>query len=160
MKSLILYTSSHGTTEKAALLLKENLKGGADVINLKKNPRLDISGYDLIVIGSSVHIGNIPKRMKDFIEKNLDVLKSKKLGLFLCCMKENDEAKEQFETAFSKELREASISNGLFGGEFLFEKMNFLQRAIVKKVAGKTSSVFNMNDKAIRKFAKEISAAL
>jgi menaquinone-dependent protoporphyrinogen oxidase len=160
LKSLILYTSSHGTTAKAALLLQENLKGGADVINIKKKPNLDITDYDLIVIGSSIHIGSIPKRMKNFMQENLDILKSKKLGLFLCCMKEDDEAREQFETAFSKELREASISNGLFGGEFLLDKMNFIQRAMVKKVSGKTSSVFNLNDKAISKFAKEISAAL
>jgi len=160
LKSLILFTSSHGTTEKATLLLKENLKGGAEVINLKKNPHLDMSCYDLIVIGSSIHVGNIAKRMKNFMQKNLSILKSKKLGLFLCCMQEDDEAREQFETAFSKELREASISNGLFGGEFLFEKMNFIQRAMLKKVADKTSSVYNLNDKAIKKFAKEINAAL
>ncbi len=34
---------------------------------------------------------------------------------------------EQFDNAFPAELRKASIANGFMGGEFCFDKINFLE---------------------------------
>ena len=59
MKNCILFTTKHGSAEKAALLLKEKLKADTDIINLKivKNP--DISDYDTVILGASIYIGKI-----------------------------------------------------------------------------------------------------
>jgi menaquinone-dependent protoporphyrinogen oxidase len=157
MKSVILYTSSHGTTEKAANLLKDKLKGDTELINLKKNKNPDISGYDLVIIGTSIHAGNIPSSVKQYIRRNQEKMLSKKTGLFLCCMREGEEARNQFENAFPEVLRKKSVASGLFGGEFLFGKMNFLQRAIVRKVSGAEKDVSKINNDAINDFAKKLN---
>lgn len=60
-------------------------------------------------------------------------------------MFEGDKAAKQFETSFPIELREISISNGLFGGEFIFAKMNLLERTIVKKVSGVNNDVSKLD---------------
>lgn len=80
---------------------------------------------------------------------------TKHLGLFLCCMFEGEKAEQQFEATYPKELREHSSANGLFGGEFMISKMNFLERQIVKKVAGVTSDVSKINVEEIERFANK-----
>lgn len=157
MSIAIIYTSSHGTTEKAALKLKESIKGEVDLINLKDStPKLD--KYDSVIIGSSIHVGTIPSKLKKFIEANQKNLLSKRMGFFLCCMFEGDQANKQFEENYPQNLRDRSIANGLFGGEFLFDKLNFVQRMVVKKVNGATSTVNNLDFKEIQSFADKFSS--
>lgn len=153
MRTAIIYMSKHGCTRQAALLLKDRISSAdIELVDLKKsNPRFD--DYDCIIIGGSIHAGSIQKHIKDFCEQNKAVLMTKKIGLFVCCMKEGQEAKEQFENAFSEELRNHSSANGLFGGEFNFKKMNFIEKFLVKKIAKVDKSVSNLNTEAIHKFA-------
>lgn len=157
MKTAIVFSSSHGTTEKAAHLLKENLVGEVELIDLRKQPNPDIGEYNPVIIGSSIHAGSMQAKVKNFIGKNQNVLLDKKIGLFLCCMYEGDEAKKQFEKGYPEELREAAISHGLFGGEFIFSKMNFIERKIIKKISGVTSDVSKLDHDAIKKFAGEFN---
>jgi len=145
--------SKHGCTRQAAQLLKDRISSGdIEIIDLKKKkPTLD--DFDCVVVGGSIHAGSVQKGIHDFCVKNMDILKQKKLGLYLCCMKEGKEAKEQFENAFPEELRNHSSANGLFGGEFNFQKMNFIERFLVKKIAKVDRSVSNLNKDSIIKFA-------
>lgn len=153
MKTAIVFSSTHGTTEKAAHLLSEQIEGEVKIINLGKQPKQDIGEFDAVIIGGSIHAGSIQPEVKQFIERNKGVLSGKKVGLFLCCMFEGEKAQKQFEEAYPGDIRNASVANGLFGGEFLFGKMNFLQKLIVKKVSGVTSDVSNINNGEIKKFA-------
>lgn len=157
MKTAIVYSSSHGTTEKAAQLLKENLVGEVELINLKKNSDPDMGEYGSVIVGSSIHAGSIQAKVKSFIGKNLNVLLDKKIGLFLCCMYEGEEARKQYEKGYPEELRKAALAQGLFGGEFIFSKMNFIERKIIKKISGVTSDVSKIDYDAIKKFASEFN---
>lgn len=157
MKTLIIFSSSHGTTEKAAQLLKEQLIGDVEIVNLKKFPNPNLTDYDSVILGSSIYVGSVKSRVKQFLKQNHNSLMTKHLGLFLCCMYEGDKSQKQFETAYPKELRDHAISNGLFGGEFIVSNMNFFERQIVKKVAGVTSDVTNINVNEIKRFAKNFN---
>lgn len=150
--------SSHGTTEKIAKMIRAELpKQTIELINLKKNRKPKLEEFDQFILGASIHAGVIPKRMRKLMSKNSALLKSKKLGLFLCCMYEGKEAREQFENAFPKELREYAKSAKLLGGEFIFEKMNFIERAMVRKIAGTTKTISKIRVDEIKKFAKSFS---
>lgn len=158
MKTAIIYMSKHGCTRHAARLLKDSMSD-ADVclVDLKKeSPSLD--DFDCIVVGGSIHAGSIQKGIHDFCLKNKQILMTKKLGLYLCCMKEGAEAREQFEKAFPEDLRKHSSASGLFGGVFDFKKMNFIERFLVKKIAKVDKSVSSLNKEAILKFADVLSA--
>lgn len=157
MKSIIVFSSSHGTTKKAAQLLSDLVVGDVELCDLKENAQPDLEQYDCIVIGGSIHGGAIQRNVKQFIKKNDNVLLAKKVGLYICCMHEGDIAKEQFEKAFPKELRDISISNGLFGGEFIVSEMNFIERQIVKKASGVTENVSKLDERNIREFANKIN---
>ncbi len=140
MKTLIAYTSHHGATEKAGLYLKDKLEN-AEAIHLDKSNMAHLDDYDSIILGTSIHVGSIGAKARKFIQKFHDTLLQKKLGLFLCCMSDPEEEQALFDKEFPQDLREHAGARGLFGGEFNFEKMNFMERQIVKMVSGHKESV-------------------
>lgn len=158
MKSLIVYCSSHGTTEKAVRFLSESLKGEVLAVDLKREKvKFDLGHFDTVIIGGSIHVGNIQRKIKQFIRNNLDTLLERDVGLFLCCMHDGETAIEQFNNAFPQELRKNSTAMGLFGGEFLLSEMNFLEKQIVKKVSGATVDQSNLDYEAIKAFASKLN---
>ncbi|NIM16082.1 MAG: flavodoxin [Candidatus Aminicenantes bacterium] len=153
MSTLIAYATTHGCTEKAAQMLEQLLNDEVSLVNLKKRFRSDLSSFDTIIIGGSIHAGQIQGKVKRFYQEHLDTLKQKRLGLFLCCMEEGETAHKQFDEAFPAELRNHAAVTGLFGGAFDFDKMNFLQKSIVKKAAGINQSVSKIKEDNIHQFA-------
>ncbi len=152
MNTTIIYISKHGTTEKVAEKIAEKLGVQPNnLLNLRNDRNPDIENYDRVIIGGSIHAGMIQKRVKDFCEKNLQSLLQKEIGLFMCGM-QDEQFEEEFKNAFPEKLRQNSKANLFAGGEFIFEKMNFLEKAIVKKVASVDSSISNINYEAIDKF--------
>lgn len=57
-------------------------------------------------------------------------------------MEEGEVAQKQLQNAFPDELLNIAKATACFGGEFNFEKMNFFERLIVKKVAKSKSKHF------------------
>lgn len=158
MKTAIIFSSAHGTTEKASQLLKKHLKGDVDIINLKVSPNISLKDYHSIILGSSIYAGSVKSKLKQFIKQNQSALATKKIGLFICCMYEGDKAAKQFETAYPLELRELSVSNGLFGGEFILANLNFFERKIIKMIDGVTTDVSKLDVQEIQKFADRFNA--
>jgi len=156
MKTALIYISKHGTTERVAGLISERMSGGIDLINLRYEKNPDISSYDSIILGGSIHAGMVQKRLKRFCENNSELLLQRRLGLFICCM-ETDENKlnTEFENAYPPHLRQNAVAQGIMGGEFLFEKMNFLEKAIIKKISGFSDTVSNINFSAIDSFVSD-----
>lgn len=156
MKYVIIYRSLHGTTGKVAKYISEKIKPkSCDLIDLRDNRNPDLSGYETVILGGSVHTGQLNSAMKKFIQNNSDLLLTKRLGLFLCGM-EIDKADLHFSNAWPAELRNHATVRLHAGGEFLFEKMNFLERIAVKKIAGIKNNRSEINYLKIDRFASTI----
>jgi menaquinone-dependent protoporphyrinogen oxidase len=148
--------SRHGTTAKVAAELKERLgPGNTTLADFQKDPVPSLDEFDTIIIGGSVHAGTIQQELMTFCIKNKWKLLKKRLGLFMCFMNKDIQELE-FEDSFPVDLRKHAIAKGLVGGEFLFEKMNELERDAVKKVKGIDESVYKLDMEAIHKFIDEI----
>ena len=156
MKTIILYTTTHGCTKKCVNVLKDQLDDPVDVFNMKKESPADLKEYDTVIIGGSIHAGQIQRRIKTFCQKNETFLKEKKLGLFLCCMEEGETAQQQFDNAYPESLRVHATATGLFGGEFDFDKMGIVAKSIVKKVAKVEESVSKISKESISQFAQKL----
>lgn len=102
-------------------------------------------------------MGVIQKKISKFCTSNKELLLSKKLGLFICYM-QILKGEEEFQSNFSEDLRNHAIAHGLLGGEFLFEKMNFFERMIVRKIAGTNKSVSKLKSKAISEFIEKMNS--
>ncbi len=157
MNTLIVYASKYGCTERCAKSLSELIAGKTALHNLKQEKNIDPSPYDTIIIGGSIYIGQIHKEVKEFCAKNLDLLKEKKVGLFICCMRDGEEAEGQMNSAFPKQLLDLAAAIGYFGGEFNFKKMKALDKFIAKKVAKVDKDTSNIFEDNIKEFAASIN---
>lgn len=151
MKTLILYMTHHGTTRKVVEYLKTKLGTDTQSFNLENHDVPDLADYGAVIVGGSIHIGQIQTGVKRFCELHKEELLKKRLGLFICFMNK-ELGQEEFDNAYARELREHAIAHGLFGGELLFDKMNFIERFIVKMVAKQNQSQSQLDYTAIEKF--------
>jgi menaquinone-dependent protoporphyrinogen IX oxidase len=77
-KILIAYQSKYGSTKQYAEWIQKESNG--DLVNIENGDRLDLAGYDIIIIGGSVRIGKIV--IAPFIDEHWSVMKEKKVILF------------------------------------------------------------------------------
>lgn len=157
MKTLIAYATKHGAAKNCAQKLAEKLEGDVDLVNLKRRRDIDLADYDRAVIGSSVYMSRIRKEARKFCQAREDELVNMVTGYFLCCMREGEDAVEQMKENFSGELLNSAVATGIFGGEFKFDDMNFLERLIIKVVRGTDESESNIKEEEINQFAEEMN---
>ncbi len=133
MKNLILYGTTYGYTESCAKELARQLKVSTDCYNIKNVGGIDLGGYDTLILGSSVYMGQMNKGLREWISANLDSLKQKRLAFFICCAS-SDMAQKQLETNIPQELLDNSVSKECFGGLMDISKMGFMHKFITKIV--------------------------
>ncbi len=134
MNTAIVYSTKYGCTEKCAIFLKDKLSGSIDLYNLKSNINIDISTYNKIIIGGSIYAGKIRREVSEFCSANNELLKQKKIGLFICGML-HENAETEINSSYSEDLLNSAIVKEFFGGEFRFDKMKSLDKFLVKLVS-------------------------
>jgi menaquinone-dependent protoporphyrinogen oxidase len=159
MNTAIVFASKYGTTEKVAGIIAEKLQetNKVELFSLNNNPNPDISGFEMVILGTSIYAGMPSKKMKTFCKKNETVLLQKKTALFICGMypdKENQE--KEFKTAYPEVLQNNAVATGFMGGAYKFELMNYFERLIIKKIAKTTTSFERIDEKAIETFIENI----
>ena len=154
MKTLIIYASKYGCTEKCINLLKDKLHGEVEIVDIKKESIPEITLFDNIIVGGSIYIGRIQKEISQFCLNNISMLEKKNLGFFICCMNENEIAEKQINTSFPGVLLKNAVATGWFGGEFTFKKMNFLEKFIIKKISKTNKDSSKLLQQNINNFAQ------
>ena len=152
MSTLIVYATKYGFTKTCAEILAKKLGENVDIYELNSNLP-DLKKYDKVIIGGSIYAGKIRKPVMRFCTDNLNTLKGKKLGLFICGMAKEDDAQKQLESTFPQELLAVCAAKGFFGGECNYEKMNFLEKFIMKKITGSKQSQSKIAEDNITRFA-------
>ncbi|WP_239253883.1 flavodoxin domain-containing protein [Listeria ilorinensis] len=136
MKTLILYDSKYGTTERCAQHLAAQIKCDVDMQKIIPKKNYDLSDYQQIILGTPIYMGKPRKVFTEFINQHLDTLLTKRLHLYICGM-QNADAGEELKNAYPEELSRHATHKAFFGGEFIFTKMNFFEKLIVKTVTKK-----------------------
>ena len=132
MKTLIIYASKTGTTEKCAKQINTQLEDSKMVNILNKDE--DINRYDLIIIGTPIRIGMIDQKIKKFLLRNIKTLQSKKVAFFICCGF-NENWKSYYEQNIPKDLLDTAIIYDTFGGEMDIQKQKGFDKFITKMVS-------------------------
>ncbi|WKY44753.1 flavodoxin domain-containing protein [Eubacteriaceae bacterium ES2] len=135
MKTLILYASNCGYTEDCAKKLKNMLSGEIAILNIEKQAPQDLSSYDTVLIGGSIYMGQIQKKIKAFCSTNENILQEKNLGLFISCataVKDLEAIDAFYKSAFPEALLNHADCIENFGGELRMDKMKFSHRLIAK----------------------------
>ena len=160
MKTIIIYDSKYGFTEDCVTSLAGQLEGEVSIVNLCNEKIQKIDNFDNIIIGGSIYMGQIQKKIKLYCSENIEMLLTKRLALFLCCgLPEN--FLQNLKSNFPEELLTKAVATECFGGELRTEKMNFADKMItglMKKAAEKEgkSQPTQMSDN-IKKLAEIIN---
>lgn len=154
MKTLVVYASKTGTVEKCVKLICSKLSD-VKAMNIYVESE-DLKHFDLIIVGSSIRMGMIDKKIKKFLTKNMEYLKQKNTAYFICCgFSENWE--EYYKQNIPKDLLDRAIIYDTFGGEIDIKKQKGFDKLIVKIVSknmdsGRQIKILTNNiDKFIRK---------
>ena len=132
MSTLIVFSSKYGYTESCVNILSKEIKDEVTVINLKNTQNINLSKYNKIIIGGPIYMGKIQKEVKEFCLNNLEELKNKKIGLFICEMQKEKIINNQILENFPPELINIALITSHFGGELYYDKMNFFDKIIAK----------------------------
>jgi len=151
MKTIILYATKYGATAEIARRLGEQL-GGAVLHDLKQSVP-DLSGFDRIIIGSSVYAGSIRKEAKNFMTKNADLLTKKPLGLFLSSLSGEGDF---FDKNFPAHVLQHAKAKVALGGIFEPAKAGGFERFIMKKVMKTAGRIDKIDDEKIKGFAEQM----
>lgn len=154
MNYLVIYASKYGITEKAVEILRRKILEAGNhkvtTVNIKKCnvPKLD--SFDFVVLGSSIYIGNINKRLKQYIEDNRVVLLNKRTGVFICGSAPTPEAVEkEMKLSIEKKVLENAEARSFFGFGYKGEGMGFIDKETIEKEARIT-----INEETIKKEAR------
>lgn len=161
MKTIIIYATKYGYTEDCVQEMKHQLKGDVLTVNILTEKLSSLEAFDNVILGGSIYMGQIQKKLKTFCECNMNSLLQKRIALFLCCgLPENFE--QNLANAFPNEVRANAIASECFGGELRTNKMNSPDRIIsniMKKAANNKgkSEVVKMPQN-ITKLASEMNS--
>ena len=163
MRTIIFYASKHGTTAAVAKEIAEliTLDEKVEVFDIKDfNSEFipDFKAVSRFVVGVPMYAGKPLKSMRKFCEAYTFKLESRLLYLFVCGSEISPEKQQaELEAAFSERLRKVAKSVVFLGGAFHWNKMNFMERFIIKRITGRTGDMDMIRHKAVKKFAQEIS---
>ncbi len=142
MRTLIAYATKYGGTRTCAEKLSKMLPGDTDLLELSRATAADLSPYDAVIVGTSVYMGKPRKEAVSFCERNRNALLTKKLGLFLCCIQDQDKVvAQQLSMAFPQKLRMHAVAAGALGGVIEHSKLNRLDALLMKMIGGRKAKV-------------------
>ena len=136
-KSIVIYQSKYGTTERYARWIAEELNGA--IVPYSRVTLAQLENYQNIVFGGAVYIGETSGT--DFFKKYAPILKTKRLFLFTVGISDPAETGNQavIRQSLKKQIP-SDIYDRLhiyhFSGALDFETMTFAHRTIMKMIVG------------------------
>lgn len=159
MKVIIIYATKYGSTEETAKRIRSQLGAGAELCNVMTGDVPPLDGFDTVVLGGSIYAGKLQKQMTGYVDRHLPELLRKRVGIFLCAAQQTEETRlKELETAFPAQLLQHACVKDVLGFAFDFQKMGFLEKAIIKKIKGDDHSMAVYYDDKIAQFAKTVTS--
>lgn len=157
MKTLVIYSSKYGATEKCATVLKDKLGETCTLSNiaLESHPALD--EYDTIIVGSAIYAGKMRADLIKFVTSNEETLREKNIGIFLSCKDQGTEALSYISQNMPTWVIEKAFIQSAFGHEINLEKMNLIERNILKMIFKVKKSYSKIDETQIDEAVKAIN---
>lgn len=138
MKTLIIYASTYGYTSDCVKECQKKLNGEVITVDIMSDAVPPIDAADNIIIGGSIYMGQIQKKLKLYCISNLEALLKKRVALFLCCgSPENFE--ETLKASFPEDLIKKAVAKECLGGELRVDRMKLGHRMIAGFIKKETA---------------------
>jgi menaquinone-dependent protoporphyrinogen oxidase len=142
---LVCYATGEGQTAKVATYIGDTLRAAGhdpSVVDLEDAPRdLDVSTYDGVLLGASIHLGKHQDAMVQFTRDHRETLETLPSGFFEVCISaaSDDPGRQAEARRYVDEFREATgwapDTVGIFAGAFRFTQYGFFKRRLLKRIA-------------------------
>ncbi|MBM7800517.1 menaquinone-dependent protoporphyrinogen oxidase [Microlunatus panaciterrae] len=139
-KIFIPYGTTEGQTAKIADYIADVIRHyghEAELADLNESPDRIPDGYDGVIVGASIHMGEHNKRVVEFVQKNRDTLQRLPSAFFsvsLAAHGDTEEA-EGYVEHLEEETAWRPARVGLFGGALLYTHYGFVKRHMMKRIA-------------------------
>ncbi len=171
MKTLIAYSSTHGTAAECARWLEDSMTG-AEAADLKQSA-VNPQPYDLVILGSSIYGGQIQREVRDYCKQYLGILLQKPLGIYLTCLTQDQaEIRHFLDYGLSAEIVQHLTAFCTPGGAVYLSKMGFLERSIAHKLLNRflreqglealrdrKTDYVTLSKEKVERFARQMSGA-
>ncbi len=157
MNTLVLFSSKHGSAKYAAERIASKLKNDFTIVDLDRKSNISLEQFDSVIMGGSVYAGRMRSSIVKFVKKNENELAKKKLGFYIICMSPMEKVPNFFIDFYGKSLAEKAAAKEIFGGKYDFDKMNFIEKFIIKKISGVNSTVSTIDEDLITKFSEKFN---
>ena len=129
MKVIIVYATKNGVSKQASMMLAQKLQGFSTVeaYDINDNPPSP-DGYDVAVVGGSIRMSRLNKKLKKYIKDNASALSNMHSAAFICCGLTND-----FEDYVTTEIPKSikfSLGIECFGGELKPSKLRGMDKIL------------------------------
>lgn len=163
-KTLLLYYSFYGTTKETSQWVADGIGGDVDVLPINDFNKIDITNYEVVVLGTAIYMENVALQMQDFLQENRDKFKEKPIAIFIVAGSYLISG-ERYLNLFETDLGQKPIATAYFGGRMFPEMLNEFHLNIMKKYwadRGQDVQTFDFRDKddaiSFGKKIKELTA--
>jgi menaquinone-dependent protoporphyrinogen oxidase len=158
MKTLIAYRTKYGTAAACARTLAEKIGGETALADIADARDVNVREYDVVLIGGSIYAGKLQRKVVSFCERNQSALMQRRVGIYLCCLYQGEEALIQLQAAFPDWLLAHAFAKALPGGEIHYDALTFLDRLLVRGLPHPPGDLSRMRPEALDELAAAVKA--
>ena len=169
-KILIIYSTTDGQTKKICLRLAKlsKNKNNIDLFSIEEIEKIDLQGYEKIILGASIRYGKHNPKVFDFVKNYKDILDKKETAFFTVNVVARKKEKNTPETnPYMKKFLDLSgwkpDKLAVFAGKIDYPKYGFFDKQIIRlimfitKGPTDTSNTYEFTDwEKVEEFSREL----